>query len=315
MAAGVGSRLRPHTDRCSKALIPILSVPCLQYVVDFCISNGLHKLAINAHHQIDQLKAGVNVLDVKSAAGSAVSISVSDESGELLGSLGGVRTALPLLGLDQPFLRLNADRILDFNFSKLVERHYELHKKYGIEMTLGLMTSRDPVAKYPKFEFDSKSGLVLSLREPAVRSLYFSGASILEPSSLMHFKERTNLDFVQDYLRPAIARGKVGALLLDEVATVGWMDIDTPSQWRDSHFDLMTSIQSPSASPWILNREKSKSIQVSSEQWVHSEFAKSPLLSQILATRSYIGKVAQDLGPSPKKQIEPRSVVYGSFIL
>ncbi len=308
MAAGVGSRLRPITDACPKALLPVLSVPCAQFIVDFCGHFGISELVFNSHHLAKDLEPGLRRLDF-----TGKSLRVSDESKQLLGSLGGVVTALPLLG-DEPFLRVNADRILDFNLHPLIARHFELRAKHGVEMTLGLMTSQDPKVAYP--EISMNGGLVEKLSAPKVKGAYFAGVAILEPSSLRAFSKGVPLDFVSEYLVPNIARKKVGGIFLDEGQRVGWMDIDSPELWRGSHFQLTDWILKGSASQWLVDRVMGRNFWATLELLAALDSKARPDFSALVAKHCYVGSPKFSFGSvGASKDVSPKSVIYDQFTL
>ena len=49
-AAGLGTRLRPLTDRMPKALVPVCGKPLLQIVIDRLVSFGIRDIVVNVHH-------------------------------------------------------------------------------------------------------------------------------------------------------------------------------------------------------------------------------------------------------------------------
>lgn len=50
LAAGLGTRLRPPTDCCPKATLPLNGKPLLQYNLDLPKAHGLRQVAMNLHH-------------------------------------------------------------------------------------------------------------------------------------------------------------------------------------------------------------------------------------------------------------------------
>ena len=50
-AAGLGTRLRPLTDRMPKALVPILGKPLLLWQIEMLKKVGLNSIIINVHHK------------------------------------------------------------------------------------------------------------------------------------------------------------------------------------------------------------------------------------------------------------------------
>ncbi|WP_439572028.1 nucleotidyltransferase family protein [Phreatobacter sp.] len=102
LAAGLGTRMRPITDRIPKPLVTLAGKTLLDHVLDPLAEAGLTRAVVNVHHLADQIEAAV-------AGRTAPQIIISDERGALLDSGGGVAQALPHLG--QTFMIRNADSL------------------------------------------------------------------------------------------------------------------------------------------------------------------------------------------------------------
>jgi len=107
-AAGLGTRLKPLTDRMPKALVPVCGAPLLEHVIRKLIASGVDAITVNVHHFPDQ------IIDWLEAHPFGVPVSVSDERDQLLETGGGVRFARPYLDGSEPFLLHNTDIISDF---------------------------------------------------------------------------------------------------------------------------------------------------------------------------------------------------------
>jgi MurNAc alpha-1-phosphate uridylyltransferase len=101
LAAGLGTRMRPLTERTPKPLIEVAGKPLVDWGLDSLGRAGVAEAVVNIHHLPDQMRAHL----VKRTAPHIV---ISDETDLLLESGGGVVKALPLLG-GEPFFVLNAD--------------------------------------------------------------------------------------------------------------------------------------------------------------------------------------------------------------
>lgn len=97
-AAGKGTRMAPLTDRMPKPMIPVAGRPLIDHALDLARAGGARRIVVNKHHLGSQIAAHL--------AGSGIAI--SDESGALLETGGGLKKALPLLG-DGPVLTMNPD--------------------------------------------------------------------------------------------------------------------------------------------------------------------------------------------------------------
>lgn len=110
-AAGLGTRLKPLTDRMPKALVPVVGKPLLQHVLDKLHDNGFDNIVVNVHHFAQQIVDYLADTDVK----------ISDETDQLLETGGGLKKALPLFGSDQPVLIHNVDILSNVDLRSFYE--------------------------------------------------------------------------------------------------------------------------------------------------------------------------------------------------
>ena len=103
LAAGLGLRMRPLTERMPKPLVSVAGRPLLDHGLDKLGEAGVSEAIVNVHYLPDQI--------IEHLAGrKRPRVIISDERNEVLGTGGGVVKALPLLG-DAPFFHLNADTL------------------------------------------------------------------------------------------------------------------------------------------------------------------------------------------------------------
>jgi MurNAc alpha-1-phosphate uridylyltransferase len=233
MAAGLGTRLRPFSDFQTKALLPVMGVPIIQYTIDSLVHAGVEKIVANFHHQGRRSAEGIAALEYGTS-----SLILSDESQMLLGSAGGIKKALSSFG-SEPFFLANADVLCDVNWNELAKRHQYLRSTEGVVLTLTLFTAGPVGAKYREIKFDASTGLVTSLGELAEGRPYFVGAAVVEPEALAGVPDGVTSDFVQSILRPAMSAGRAGVF----VSQGPWLDIGEPRLWLKSHLDLMEMIE------------------------------------------------------------------------
>ena len=179
-AAGLGTRLRPLTDRMPKALVPVAGVPLLQRVLLKLKDAGFGDITINIHHLGQQI---IDFLHAHQDFG--LDIHISDERNLLLDTGGGILNARPFLDGDEPFLVHNADILTDADLGALVDTH----RRSGAEATL--LVSQRTTSRYLLFDDDlrlhgwtnKKTGEV----RPAgltgtYRELAFAGIHLLSPA-------------------------------------------------------------------------------------------------------------------------------------
>lgn len=100
LAAGLGQRMRPITDKMPKPLVPLRGEAMLDTILDRLEVHGIEKVVVNLHYL-----GGMIVDHLKARKRPAIVFSQEDA---LLETGGGVKKALPLLG-DEAFFVLNGD--------------------------------------------------------------------------------------------------------------------------------------------------------------------------------------------------------------
>ena len=110
LAAGLGTRLRPLTERVPKPLVPVCGRALIDHVFDRLVAARVKRVVVNVHYKADLVEAHV-------AARRDLEVSLSREDA-LLDTGGGIAQALPLL--DDIFFVVNSDVIwLDGKLSAL----------------------------------------------------------------------------------------------------------------------------------------------------------------------------------------------------
>jgi N-acetyl-alpha-D-muramate 1-phosphate uridylyltransferase len=103
LAAGLGLRMRPLTERIPKPLVSVAGRTLLDHVLDKLGDAGVSEAVVNVHYLPDQIIDHVR-------GRKRPRVTISDERDQVLGTGGGVVKALPLLG-SEPFFHVNADTL------------------------------------------------------------------------------------------------------------------------------------------------------------------------------------------------------------
>jgi mannose-1-phosphate guanylyltransferase len=133
LAAGLGTRLRPITDRTPKCLLSIAGRPMLDIWLDTLAMAGVSDVLVNAHHLADQVETHLSV-----RTGAPAAHLVVEQA--LLGSAGTLRANRDFVAGEDMFLAVNADNLTDFDLGLLIEAH----RTGGTIATLSLFHASDP---------------------------------------------------------------------------------------------------------------------------------------------------------------------------
>ncbi|HEY4336946.1 MAG TPA: sugar phosphate nucleotidyltransferase, partial [Puia sp.] len=135
LAAGLGTRFKPWTDRHPKALAPVNGKSLLQRNIEYLQRHGIFDLVINVHHFAEQI---VESLEAHKGWGSRYAI--SDETAEVLETGGGLKKARPLLE-GGAFVLINVDILTDMDLSAMIADH-DRHRPLSTLAVTGRSTSR-----------------------------------------------------------------------------------------------------------------------------------------------------------------------------
>lgn len=233
-AAGLGTRLAPLTDSKPKALIELGGQTLLDGAIDNLIEAGVDNIVVNVHHFASQI---VDFIDRNRDKWDA-SIVISDESGLLLETGGGLVKALPLFPDDSFIVACNVDVVCTADLSPLIEAH----KKSHADATL--MTSARHSTRHLLFGPDGnlcgwenvEKGEKRMARdvEPAFREA-FNGIHVIEQDLVKSFipsgEEPRPLPIVDAYLNAASTR-RISRWLLP--ADEHWFDVGTPAKLQEA---------------------------------------------------------------------------------
>ncbi|MDX1440093.1 MAG: nucleotidyltransferase family protein, partial [Rubricoccaceae bacterium] len=162
LAAGRGERLRPITDEAPKALVEVRGRSLLERHLDAVSRAEIKEVVINLGWLGGKIEERIG-----NGSRYGLSITYSDEQGNVLETGGGIHKALPLLG-DEPFLVVNADIYTDMPLPT---------DPLGEDLMGHLMLVPKPAYK-TSGDFDLKDGKVRNDRDP---SLTFTGVAIYRP--------------------------------------------------------------------------------------------------------------------------------------
>ena len=118
-AAGLGSRLKPLTDRMPKALVPLAGKPLLQWQIERLRDAGITDIVVNVHHFPDMI-----IDAVRANNGWGCHVQISDERDCLLETGGGLRKAKDLLN-GEPILVCNVDILSNIDLRALMAAYDE----------------------------------------------------------------------------------------------------------------------------------------------------------------------------------------------
>jgi len=221
LAAGLGTRLKPFTDKHPKALAEVNGKSLLEWNIRRLQTFGINDVVINVHHFADQIE---NTLAINKGFGSRYEI--SDERSAVLETGGGLLHAAQLLQEDRTCLVMNVDILSNINLHKLIEQHQQSNA------LATLAVQQRPSSRYFLFNQEQRlcgwehrdTGEVKipkeGLQKSDLRPLAFSGIQVIQTQLMDLIQLRGKFSLVAAYLslcatEKIMAWNHTGDLLLD----------------------------------------------------------------------------------------------------
>jgi MurNAc alpha-1-phosphate uridylyltransferase len=135
LAAGLGTRFKPWTDKHPKALAPVNGKSLLQRNIEYLQKANIFEVVINVHHFADQI---INEIEKNKGWGSKIII--SDESDMVLETGGGLVKAASHLMKDS-FVLMNVDILTGLDLKAMINSHRK-HMPLATLATTNRKTSR-----------------------------------------------------------------------------------------------------------------------------------------------------------------------------
>ena len=214
LAAGLGTRMRPLTDKTPKPLLKVGGIPLILWHIERLAHDGFTDIVINIAHLGYQIPEALG-----DGSEWGVNITYSDEQEEgALESAGGIVKALPLLG-DEPFLVVNGDIWSDYDFQD--------HRKLAEGILAHLILVPNPEHN-PDGDFALIDNKVVD-----AKAYTFSGIGYYSPKLFEDVPYGKSA--LATLLRDAMKEGKVTGELYEGE----WLDIGTPERLELLNAQLM----------------------------------------------------------------------------
>ena len=200
-AAGLGTRLKPFTDKHPKALVVVNGKPLLQRNIEYLQQHGITDVIVNVHHFAGQI---IEAITKNNGWGS--NVSVSDETDAILETGGGLKRAEWYFKAVENFVVMNADILTDLNLSTMLQQHI-LNEPLATLATSNRQTSR-------YFLFNESNHLCgwvndktgeerISKPSSSMHKKAFSGLQIINQKLLLSITQQGKFSIVDVYLELA----------------------------------------------------------------------------------------------------------------
>lgn len=220
-AAGLGTRFKPWTDKHPKALAVVNGKTLLQRNIEYLQKYNITDVVVNVHHFPEQV---IDVIDKNDGWGSTITI--SDESDELLDTGGGLLKAKHLLFRDT-ILTLNVDILTEINVKDFLVRHQQENS------LITLAVSDRDTSRYLLFNKYNRlvgwrnrktdeTKIVIEAKDIFEKA--YSGMAVFQPEALDLITLRGKFSLIDAYLQLA-PQNKIAAY---DHTGERWVDVGKP---------------------------------------------------------------------------------------
>jgi NDP-sugar pyrophosphorylase family protein len=224
-AAGLGTRLKEETAGKPKALIEVGGKTLLQHAIEKLAAEGMKELVVNVHHFSEM------VVSFLAGQNFGIPVHISDETGMLLETGGGLKKAAPFFTGKDPVLIYNVDILSNLNLQLLIHEHI----RSGALATL--VVRKRETQRYFKFDatkqltgwINKKTGETKISRPGSFENsieMAFSGIHVVQPEIFGFMPEKDRFSIVDVYLEVAKTCTIKGFFDDSDL----WMDVGKPDE-------------------------------------------------------------------------------------
>jgi NDP-sugar pyrophosphorylase family protein len=244
LGAGLGTRLRPLTEKRPKPLVPIFNKPLITFAFDHLIAAGIRRFVVNTHHHPEAYSWLLGESGGRCVYRDCPVFFCHEPV--LLETGGGIKNASKLIG-DEPFVVYNGDVLADIPIANLITAHANGNRM----ATLALRS----VGAERRIQCDLEKGVVTDMRgllggrmDP---SFLFTGISVFSPEIFDHIPKGEIISIIPVLAEILSAGNEIGGVLIDEGA---WFDIGNVDAYIEAHAILASQKHTISYLPddWIV---------------------------------------------------------------
>ena len=230
LAAGLGTRLRPVTEKFAKPAVPFLNIPLLYYSVALLEASGqVDGFVLNSHYLPDQ---------IDELAKSLPNAVVSHEPGTALGSGGGIWKAKAHLQGGGNFLVANGDEVILPHNPKIMAKFIAQHEENEALATILVMEHPLVGTQFGGVWADGegavkgfgKDGSKFGADKYQCKGFHYIGLLLLSDRIFDYLPEGES-NILYDALAAAIAKGEKVEVVVDSFT---WFETGNPKDFLEA---------------------------------------------------------------------------------
>jgi mannose-1-phosphate guanylyltransferase len=300
LVGGEGTRLRPLTCNTTKAMVPILNMPFLEYLIRYLKEHSIRDIILAMSYLPDRIQG---YFGNSAELGTHLTYLTEEKP---LGTAGAVKNAEAFL--DEPFFVLNGDVLTAIDLTAMMRQHQKAKPKVSVALT----PVENPTI-YGLVETGAEGVVKRFVEKPSwqqvTTNMISAGIYILEPEVLSYIPPSTPFSFERHVFPQLLEKGEP---LLSYPSNTYWIDIGSPEKYIKVHHDLLSG-KAPSLSHFWGN--VNEDVQIGSNSTIHpSAEIEGPVL---IGESCVIAKGAKVKGPAvlgPRCQVAEEAFIEGAIL-
>lgn len=229
LVGGEGTRLRPLTYTTTKAMVPVLNRPFVEYQIRHLQSHDITEIILAMGYKPDSIK------DYFEKTGNVATKIIYSIEQVPLGTAGAVKNAVPYIDKDETLFVLNGDVFTDLDLTDMLN----FHRAKRAKVTIALTPVDDPT-QFGVVELDSQRRVLRFIEKPSrqevTSNLINAGVYIIEPDILERIPHGKRFMFEHDVFPQVISDGEP---IYGYPTNAYWIDMGTPEKYLQLNRDLL----------------------------------------------------------------------------
>lgn len=206
LAAGEGTRFRPHTLRLPKPAIPFLNIPLAYYLLPWFDEVSPQGIVVNTYHLPSEIHKVFTKIKSR-----YTSLEFSDEKEKILGSGGGLGNAQKYFSDTDTILLANADEVFFPMEEKILVRALRHHQEKKALATLIVIEHPEVGQQFGGVWLDQKDKVIgFGKKQPAesTKGYHYIGVALLD-QKIFDLIPKSESNILHDVLMKALPSGQV----------------------------------------------------------------------------------------------------------